>query len=63
MEESRIAPPTGVIFAVNMLVTTAGGGTYTFAEIRDDLHSVGLEDIQLIWRDEGMHADVSARRA
>ena len=63
MEESRIAPPTGVIFAVNMLVATAGGGTYTFAEIRDDLHSAGFEDIQLIWRDEGMHAVVSARRA
>lgn len=62
MEESRTAPPTGALFAVNMLVATAGGGTYTLAEIRDDLHSAGFEDIQLIRRNEGMHAVVSARR-
>ena len=46
-----------------MLVATAGGGTYTFAEIRDDLHAAGFEDVELIRRDEGMHAIVSARRA
>jgi hypothetical protein len=62
MEESRTAPPTGAIFAVNMLVATAGGGTYTLTEIRDDLHSAGFEDIQLFRRDEGMHAVVSANR-
>jgi SAM-dependent methyltransferase len=63
MEESRIAPPAGALFAVNMLVATAGGGTYTFAEIRDGLQSAGFEDVQLIRRDEGMHSVVWARRA
>jgi hypothetical protein len=62
MEPSRTAPPAGALFAVNMLVATAGGGTYTLAEIRDGLHSAGFEDVQLIRRDEGMHAVVSARR-
>jgi precorrin-6B methylase 2 len=62
MEESRIAPTAGALFAVNMLVATAGGGTYTLAEIRDDLHSASFEDIQLIQRDEGMHSVVAARR-
>jgi len=62
MEETRTAPLAGALFAVNMLVATAGGGTYTLAEIRDDLQSTGFDDVQLIRRDDGMHAVVSARR-
>jgi len=62
MDESRTAPLAGALFAVNMLVATPGGGTYTLSEIRDDLQSAGFEDVQLIRRDEGMHAVVSARR-
>lgn len=63
MEESRTAPLAGALFAVNMLVATPGGGTYTLKEIRDDLQSAGFVDVQLIRRDEGMLAVVSARRA
>jgi len=62
MDESRTAPLAGALFAVNMLVATPGGGTYTLSEICDDLQSAGFEDVQLIRRDEGMHAVVSARR-
>mgnify|MGYP001055937047 CR=1 FL=1 len=62
MEESRTAPLAGTLFAVNMLVATPGGGTYTLAEIHDGLQSAGFEDVHLIRRDEGMHAVVSARR-
>jgi SAM-dependent methyltransferase len=62
MEDSRTEPPSGALFAVNMLVATAGGGTYTLAEIRDGLQSTGFEDIRLIRRDQGMHSVVSARR-
>jgi hypothetical protein len=29
MDESRLHPPAGVIFAINMLVNTSGGETYT----------------------------------
>ncbi len=63
MEESRTAPLAGALFAVNMLVATAGGGTYTLAEIRDDLQSAGFSDVQLVRPDEGMHAVISAWRA
>lgn len=62
MDESRTTPLAGALFAVNMLVATPGGGTYTLAEIRDGLQSAGFEDVHLIRRDEGMHAVVSARR-
>jgi SAM-dependent methyltransferase len=63
MDESHTSPVAGALFAVNMLVATAGGGTYTLAEIREDLQSAGFEDVQLVRRDEGMHAVVSARLA
>lgn len=62
MEESRTAPPAGALFAVNMLVATDGGNTYTLSEIRDDLTSAGFIEVKLIRRDEGMHSVVSARR-
>jgi SAM-dependent methyltransferase len=63
MDESHTSPVAGALFAVNMLVATAGGGTYTLAEIREDLQDAGFEDVQLVRRDEGMHAVVSARLA
>lgn len=62
MEDSHTAPLAGALFAVNMLVATDGGGTYTLAEIGEDLQSAGFEDVQLIRSDEGMHAVVSARK-
>jgi SAM-dependent methyltransferase len=63
MDESHTSPVAGALFAVNMLVATPGGGTYTLAEIREDLQSAGFADVQLVRRDEGMHAVVAARRA
>jgi ubiquinone/menaquinone biosynthesis C-methylase UbiE len=63
MEDSRIAPPHGALFAVNMLVATRGGATYTLAEIREDLAAAGFADVRLLRRDEGMHSVVSARKA
>lgn len=63
MEESRTAPPMGALFAVNMLVATDGGNTYTLSEVRDDLTSAGFTDVELIRHDEGMHSVISARRA
>ena len=48
MEESRVAPEDGAIFAVNMLVATREGSTYTFKEISEDLALSGFHDIQLL---------------
>ena len=52
----------GALFAVNMLVGTQGGGTYTFEEIREDLEAAGFTDAALLRRDEGMHSIVTARK-
>jgi ubiquinone/menaquinone biosynthesis C-methylase UbiE len=45
MSEDRTAPPRGALFALNMLVGTAGGDTYTESEIREWLAAAGLERI------------------
>lgn len=54
MNESRTAPASGALFAINMLVATEAGGTYTFGELREDLESVGFTEVRLIRRDVGM---------
>ena len=48
MDEDRVRPDAGAVFAVNMLVATAGGGTYTFAEIAEDLSQSGFSNIRLL---------------
>ena len=57
MDESRTHPPGGALFAVNMLVNTAGGGTFTFAELSEDLLAADFCDVQLLRTDEFMNAD------
>ncbi len=42
MDEDRTAPPGGAVFALNMLVNTASGDTYTESEIRDWLEGAGF---------------------
>ena len=42
MEEDRTRPVAGALFAVNMLVATQGGGTFTLAELREDLVAAGF---------------------
>ena len=60
MDEARTDPPAGAFFAVNMLVATAGGGTFTFRELQEDLGAVGFTDTQFLRRGEGMDSIVSA---
>jgi hypothetical protein len=62
MDESRTRPVGGALFAINMLVATPGGGTYTFDEIREDLESAGFENVRLIEEDERMNGLVEATR-
>jgi precorrin-6B methylase 2 len=62
MDESRTTPLQGALFAINMLVATRGGGTFTLTEIREDLESAGFCEVRLARSDPGMHAVVSARR-
>lgn len=43
LDETRLAPPGGAIFAVNMLISTEGGDCYTESEARQWLRTAGLE--------------------
>ena len=61
MEESRTQPVAGAMFAVNMLVATEGGGTYTYDEYCQDLASVGFRKIELVRRDAWMNSIIRAR--
>jgi len=45
MDENRTDPPGGAFFALNMLVGTAAGDTYTESEIRHWMKEAGLSDI------------------
>lgn len=48
LDESRNGPVFSAMFAVNMLVTTPNGHTYTYAEIKDLLKDGGFKDIYRI---------------
>ena len=60
MDPDRIRPKDGAIFAINMLVGTLGGSTYTYKEIASDLDAAGFADISLIRKGEHMDAVVEA---
>jgi len=62
MEESRTAPIAGALFAVNMLVGTERGGTFTFEEIREDLGAAGFTDAAILRRTDAMDSVVGARK-
>jgi hypothetical protein len=62
MDESRTSPPMGAFFAVNMLVATPGGGTYTLDELRADLSAAGFVDARFLRRGEAMDSVVGATK-
>lgn len=62
MDESRTEPPAGVLFAINMLVNTQGGDTYTFKEIESGLQQAGFTDVKLVRYCEGMDCLVEGRK-
>ncbi|HUT45537.1 MAG TPA: methyltransferase [Sedimentisphaerales bacterium] len=63
MEPSRTSPAGGALFAVNMLVATEAGGTYTFDEYREDLCAAGFGEVTLVHRDEFMNSLIQAGKA
>ena len=63
MDSSRTSPVGGALFAVNMLVATEGGGTYTFDEYSEDLCAAGFVEAELVHRDELMCSLIRARKA
>jgi hypothetical protein len=60
MNSDRTLPRDGAIFAINMLVGTSGGGTYTIDEIKTDLLAAGFTGIKLVRQGEHMDAVVEA---
>ncbi len=62
MEPDRTRPRAGALFAVNMLVGTAHGGTYTFEEIRAGLERAGFVRVRALRAGEQMDALVEAYR-
>ena len=63
MDPSHTSPVGGALFAVNMLVGTEAGGTYTFDEYREDLREAGFVEIELVHRDEFMNSLIRAGKA
>jgi predicted O-methyltransferase YrrM len=60
MDADRTEPKEGAVFAVNMLVATDGGGTYTYDEIRNDLEQTGFHRISLVRKGQFMDGLVEA---
>lgn len=62
MEETRTAPSMGTLFALNMLVATQGGDTYTFQELKNALEKTGFTEVKLLRQGERMDGLVEARK-
>lgn len=62
MDDSRTRPPAGAMFALNMLVNTRGGDTYTLAEVRETLEQAGFQEVKLLRQGERMDCLVEAQK-
>jgi len=62
MDQSHTSPAGGALFAVNMLVSTEEGGTYSFEEYRQDLSEAGFDRIELVYRDVHMNSLITAKK-
>ena len=60
MNDAHTSPRAGALFAVNMLVRTEAGGTFSFAELREDLARAGFGDPTLISGDRDMDSVLEA---
>jgi hypothetical protein len=62
MHPAHTHPVAGALFAVNMLVATEGGGTYTFEELREDLGAAGFVGPAVVRKDDGMNSVLVAEK-
>jgi precorrin-6B methylase 2 len=63
MDDAHVSPPGGALFAVNMLARTESGGTYTFAELREDLEQAGFTNASLTKGERDMDSVIRASKA
>ena len=54
--DDRTAPPWGVTFAINMLVHTENGDTFTINEVKRWVADAGFTDA--VHKDTGMNSDL-----
>ncbi|MBW2640724.1 MAG: polyketide synthesis methyltransferase, partial [Deltaproteobacteria bacterium] len=54
--------PAGALFALNMLVNTPGGDTYTFEEVKDTLETAGFMEVKLVLSGKEMDCLVEATK-
>ncbi len=54
MNHSRTQPPSGAIFAINMLVGTEAGDCFTEQEVTEMLNTAGFKDISRIEYESGL---------
>jgi SAM-dependent methyltransferase len=62
MDATKTRPVAGAVFAINMLVGTAGGGTFSFDEFQEDLTSAGFAQIELVHQGDAMDSLIRARK-
>lgn len=62
MNPEKTAPKSGALFAINMLVGTPGGGSYTYEEIKTGLAAAGFQKVQLLQEADRMMGLVQACR-
>ncbi len=62
MEADRVQPVAGALFAINMLVQTQDGGTFTFEEIAEDLEAAGFRSPELRIKSDEMESVVLASK-
>jgi ubiquinone/menaquinone biosynthesis C-methylase UbiE len=54
LDETRTSPPQGALFAINMLVNTPGGRTYTPKEMTGWMHTAGFRNAKTTFLDESV---------
>jgi predicted O-methyltransferase YrrM len=62
MKPDRVQPADGALFAINMLVNTETGGTFTFEEFAEDLGAAGFAGPEAVLWDDTMLSVVAARK-
>jgi len=63
MSDDHVSPTAGAMFAINMLVNTEAGGTYSFAEQSEDLAAAGFKDPVVRKGEREMDFVIEAKRS
>ena len=62
MDTTRTKPAMGALFALNMLVSTPAGDTYTFDEVKSSLEMAGFEKVEMLMTGQKMDCLIAARK-